>query len=337
MMGYAMGPGRATRSIFTALLALAAAAATAQDSNYQPPHHGEPAPFFQSLSDADAIRYADAGIQIEHDHPATWALAEHRRLDHALAQLQPQRKGVVDAYVVAVALDSDPNFGKEAREAARVLSRRYDAAGRTIVLAGSDGTSDSNLPMGSPDNISAALARVAELMDPNEDVLVLYTTSHGAPLGIVYNDADQGFGIISPTRLAATIDGLGIKRRVVILSACYAGVFVPSLAGPDTAVLTAASADRTSFGCRADSDWTFFGDALVNHALRKAQSLDAAGHEAAALIAGWEAQGKLVPSQPQMEIGASAAAWLAILDRRTPRETTAPVGRPAVTLLEATR
>ena len=80
--------------------------------------------------------------------------------------MQPQRKGVVDAYVVAVALDSDPVFSREAREAGKVLSRRYDAAGRTIVLAGTDGSGDSKLPRGSPDNIAAALARVAEVMDP---------------------------------------------------------------------------------------------------------------------------------------------------------------------------
>lgn len=322
------------RIMLAGAFALVAASAVAQSGGYQAPRHGLPAPFLKALDPAEVIRYADAGIQIEHDHPATWALAEHRRLDKALAALQPQRKGVVDAYVVAVALDSDPNFGKEAREAARVLSRRYDAAGRTIVLAGSDGAADSDLPMGSPDHISAALSRVAELMDPAEDVLVLYTTSHGAPLGIVYNDADQGFGIISPTRLAAQIEGLGIKRRVVILSACYAGVFVPALAGPDTAVLTAASSDRTSFGCQADNDWTFFGDALVNHALRKAQPLDAAAREAAALIGQWEAKGKLTPSQPQIQIGANAALWLAILDKRTPRETSASVGRPAITLLD---
>jgi hypothetical protein len=293
-----MGRRVTVAMVLALVLVLAASSAPAQDSGYEAPHHGPPSPFFQTMGPADAIRYADAGIQIEHDHPVGWALAEHRRLDHALAALQPQRKGVVDAYVVAVALDSDPNFGKEAREAARVLSR------------------------------------AAELMNPDEDVLVLYTTSHGAPLGIVYNDADQGFGIISPTRLAALIDGLGIKRRVVIISACFSGVFVPALAGPDTAILTAASSDRTSFGCQADSDWTFFGDALVNHALRKAQPLDAAGREAAALIADWEARGNLTPSQPQMQVGESAAQWLAILDKRTPRETSASVGVPAVSLLD---
>lgn len=327
--------GGAVKVLLAGALLPMAGIGAAQDPNYQPPHHGAPPPFLQNLGPADVIRYADAGIQIEHDHPATWSLAEHRRLDAALAQLKPQRKGVVDAYVVAVALDSDPNFGKEAREAARVLARRYDAAaGHMIVLAGSDGSADSALPMGSPDNVSAALARVAELMDPDEDVLVLYTTSHGAPLGIVYNDADQGFGVMSPNRLAAIIDGLGIKRRVVIISACYAGIFVPALAGPDTAVITAADAQHTSFGCQADADWTFFGDALVNHALRKAQPLDAAAREATGLIAQWETRGKLVPSNPQTSIGASAALWLAALDKRTPRDTTPSVGRPATTLLD---
>ena len=37
--------------------------------------------------------------------------------------------GVVDAYVVVAALDADPVFNREAREAGRVLARRFDAAG----------------------------------------------------------------------------------------------------------------------------------------------------------------------------------------------------------------
>src|SRR3546814_18008485 len=70
----------------------------------------------------------------------------------------------------------------------------------------------------------------------------------------------------------------------LLLSACHAGVFVPFLRSPDTAIVTAASADRTSFGCRAQNDWTFFGDALINHALRKPQPLMVAAEEARRLI-----------------------------------------------------
>src|SRR5690606_3024205 len=109
----------------------------------------------------------------------------------------PQRRGTVDAYVVAIALDSDPVFAREAREAGRVLSRRYDAAGRTITLAGPDGRS-GGLPKGSITSLTLALARIAELMDPNEDVLVLYSTSHGAPVGLAYHEGDTGYGILSP-------------------------------------------------------------------------------------------------------------------------------------------
>ena len=178
-------------------------------------------------------------------------LDEHRKLDRALRALGPQRAGAVDAYVVSIALDSDPVFGREARVAGDVLARRYGAAGRTIVLAGTDGTAPSALPRGTPGTLAIALARVAELMDENEDALILYTTSHGAPFGLYYNDADNGFGAVSPNRLRSMLDGLGIRNRLLILSACYSGVFVPVLRSDTTAIITAASHDRTSFGCQA--------------------------------------------------------------------------------------
>ncbi|MFL0412422.1 C13 family peptidase [uncultured Sphingomonas sp.] len=319
------------KKLITLLLATVAGMAPAQ--TYQPPQHTRPVPLVARGGETELVQLADQGGAIEHDRSAAWLLAEHRRLATTLAKIQPQRRGTVDAYVVAAALDSDPVFGREAREAGRVLAQRYGAEGRTIVLAGTDGSADSNLPMGSPANIDMALARVAELMDPVEDVLVLYTTSHGARFGIVYNDADQGFGAISPTRLWTTLSQLGIRNRLILISACYAGVFVPLLSSDTTAIVTAASSTKTSFGCQADNDWTFFGDALVNHALRKPQPLAAAADEAVKTIASWERDGRLEPSEPQVSIGAGAARWLAALDARAPRVASAPVGRPANAVL----
>ena len=319
-------------------LVLAAAllplAASAQVPGYRPAPHQFAPPLVDRASDAELAELADQGITVEHDRAPADALAEHRRLDAALRSLQPQRPGVVDAYVVAVALDSDPVFGREAREAGRVLTRRYGAGGHSVVLAGTDGSAASGLPMGSPGNLDAVLARVAELMDPREDVLVLYTTSHGAPFGIVYNDGDQGFGAISPTKLWRTLSTMGIRNRLLMVSACFSGAFVPLLASDTTAILTASSADRTSFGCQADSDWTFFGDALINHGLRKPVPLAAAAAEATGLIGGWEAQGKLTPSQPQVSIGAGTQTWLAALEAHLPPATPL-VGKPATGALEA--
>ena len=317
------------------LAAFTASASAAQQVPYQPPQHTVPSPLFADKSPTLIGLQGDGGTQLERNRPPRWDLAEHRRLAAALAALKPQRKGVVDAYVIAVSLDSDPVFGREAREAGKVLARRYDAEGRTLTLAGTDGSAESSLPHGSPETLSIALARVAELLDPEEDVLILYSTSHGAPFGLSYHDGDQGYGVISPFRLWSVLNELGLERRMVILSACYSGVFLPLLSSASSVVMTAASHERTSFGCRAENDWTFFGDALINHELRKPQPLRAAFDSARTLVAGWETAGKLVESNPQITMGAQAEAWLAVLEARMPKAASAPVGRPATDALKA--
>jgi hypothetical protein len=324
---------RSILGVIAACCGLVGSALVAQQAPYDAPRHTQAPPTIATSSE-ELNGFADLGISTERDRAPDWQLAEHRRLDATLAAIPAQHKGVVDVYVLAVGLDSDPVFGREAREAGRVLARRYGAEARTVVLAGTDGSGETRLPRGSPDNIAMVLARFAEVMDKSEDVVVLYTTSHGAQIGIAYNDADQGYGFISPSRLWSMFGSLGIERRLVIVSACFSGVFVPMLATDDSAIITAADSEHTSFGCQADSDWTFFGDALINHALRKRQSLQAAGEEARGLVAGWEARGNITPSNPQIAIGSRAHLWLDALDGRVPAATTAPVGKPAVSLLD---
>lgn len=322
------------RAIAALALILPGAAATqrgpAGAQAYRAPRHSAQSPLITGGSPREVMARADAGTQIERDRAPAAELDEHRKLDRALRALAPQRPGIVDAYVVSIALDSDPVFGREARVAGDVLRRRYGALGRTIVLAGSDGSAPSALPRGSPATFAIALARIAELMDKNEDVLVVYTTSHGASFGLYYNDGDNGYGAVSPNRMAAMLDQLGLSNRLLILSACYSGVFVPRLRSDSSVIVTAASSDRSSFGCLAENDWTFFGDAMINHALRKPQPLGAAFAEANGLVAGWEAQLRVQPSRPQVFMGAGVARWLEPLERRTPRTATAPVGRPAL-------
>ncbi len=319
-----------TRMRTIAALALILCAVAATPQAYQPPRHTARSIELASGSPLDVARRADAGTQIERDRAPAAELDEHRKLDRALRALTPQRAGTVDAYVVSIALDSDPVFGREARAAGAVLQRRYGAVGKTIVLAGSDGAAPSTLPRGSPATLAIALARVAELMDKREDVLVLYTTSHGSPMGLYYNDGDSGFGFVSPNRLHAMLDQLGLANRLLILSACYSGVFVPRLRSAGSAIITAASHDRTSFGCVAQNDWTYFGDAMINHALRRPQSLVAAFTEARTLVGEWEAQSRVMPSQPQFYLGGETSRWLSAIERRVPPTATQPIGRPAI-------
>ena len=278
------------------------------------------------------ILTASAATPQIHQPPAgaPFGPQEEQRLDTALRRLAPQRPGTVDAYVIAIALDSDPVFAREARAAGDVLQRRYDAVGRTIILAGSGGDSDRPSPSGSPASLVRAMARIAELMDESEDVLVLYSTSHGTPLGLTWREGDRDMASITPKQMRDWLDRNGIRNRLLILSACFSGIFVPGLQTSNSVIVTAAARDRISFGCFADNDWTFFGDAMINHALRKPQSLGAAYAEATALVSEWERRFEVTPSQPQIFLGAASAHWLAPLERRMPRSATEPVGRPAV-------
>ena len=283
------------------------------------------------------ILTASAATPQIHQPPAgaPFGPQEEQRLDTALRRLAPQRPGTVDAYVIAIALDSDPVFAREARAAGDVLQRRYDAVGRTIILAGSGGDSDRPSPSGSPASLVRAMARIAELMDESEDVLVLYSTSHGTPLGLTWREGDRDMASITPKQMREWLDRHGIRNRLLILSACFSGIFVPGLQTSNSVIVTAAARDRISFGCFADNDWTFFGDAMINHALRKPQSLGAAYAEATALVSEWERRFEVTPSQPQIFLGAASARWLAPLERRMPRSATEPVGRPAVESSEA--
>jgi hypothetical protein len=251
------------------------------------------------------------------------------RLAAALASLQPQRPGVVDAYVIVVALDDEPVFGREAREAGRVLEQRFDAVGRTLVLAGDEGNDRADAA-GSTGHLAVTLEHAAQLMDENEDVLVLYSTSHGLPdKGLVYRVAGKEVETIGPERLASLLEPHGFRNRLLMIQACYSGQFVPLLASPGTVLLTAASAERPSFGCHPGNDWTLFGDALVNHAFRAPGPLVVQFSRAVGLITLTEMHLGMPASNPQLSIG-DETDWIGELDRRAPTRSGKPVGRPTL-------
>jgi hypothetical protein len=252
---------------------------------------------------------------------------DERRLQSALAHLQPQRPGTVDAYVVVAALDADPVFNREAREAGRVLGRRFDAEGRTFVLANDEGGDRADAPT-TPEGLARAIGSVAALMNREEDVLVLYTTSHGSPrAGLNFRDPARGAAVIAPAQLAAMLQQSGAKNRLIILQACFSGQFVDALAAPRTVVATASSSMKSSFGCSAGNDWTFFGYALINQAMRQPDSFVRQFRRAFVTILGWEQRAGFESSNPQLSVGAETAGWLAALDAREPRTATAPVGQ----------
>ena len=108
--------------------------------------------------------------------------------------------------------------------------------------------------------------------------------------------------------LRKALDDSGIKWRVIVISACHSGAFIPALADESTAIFTSAEADRASFGCGDDNEITEFGAAFVRDALPHATSLEAAFGQAKAALAESERRQHVQPSSPQARVGAAISA-----------------------------
>src|SRR5262249_49506715 len=112
---------------------------------------------------------------------------------------------------------------------------------------------------------------------------------------------------LTPAMLRSMLDRYGIQNSVIVVSACHSGSFIPALASPKRLVIAAARADRTSFGCDDKREWTYFGDAYFNKALREETSFKRAFERARQLVQQWEADERLIPSLPQMMGGEALA------------------------------
>jgi hypothetical protein len=101
------------------------------------------------------------------------------------------------------------------------------------------------------------------------------------------------------------LDTSGIRWRIVVVSACYSGGFIDALKNDRTLVITASDASHASFGCGSESDFTYFGKAYFDQALRKQHSFIAAFEDARRIIAERELGEGRTPSNPQMYVGSA--------------------------------
>lgn len=237
-------------------------------------------------------------------------------LESTLASIPAGRPGVPEFYTVALGGDGSQDvFLREVTGADRLLHERFDAQGH-VVLVNNPETID-RLPMASMTALKRTLAVMGERMNRNEDVLLLFLTSHGA--------ADFRFDLslwpytfdpITPETLGAALDEAGIRYRAIVVSACYSGGFVQRMATPETLVMSASRADRNSHGCSQSAEWTFFGRALFVDALTQTHSLEAAFALAKDAVASREAEEGLKPSVPQMAVGDAVRPVLQAIERR---------------------
>lgn len=214
-------------------------------------------------------------------------------------------------------------FAEEIKFGARVVAGRLNVVERQLLLM-NDRRDLKTYPIATVTSLAYGLKVIGQKMNPERDILFLALSSHGSsdPEISVSNgalDLEQ----VTGENLSAALQASGIKRRIIVISACHAGAFIPALQNPDSIIITAAAADKTSFGCSDDRDLTYFGEAFYRDALPKAPTLEDAFNQAKAAIALRETQEHQKTSDPQAYFGSD-------LERVLAGNPMAPPGAPLV-------
>ncbi len=205
-------------------------------------------------------------------------------------------------------------FAEEIELAAQRIADRYSAAQRRVLLLNDRRDVDSH-PLATVAGLQLALKTVAAKMDVEQDVLFLSLSSHGDDEpSLSVSNAGMDLRDLSGSDLAAALQASGIKWKVIVISACHAGAFIDALRDDNTVILTAAAADRTSFGCSDDRDLTYFGEAFYRDALPRSATLREAFSQAAADIASREKREGVRASHPQAFFGPAMEKKLAEID-----------------------
>jgi hypothetical protein len=237
--------------------------------------------------------------------------AQPKLVQAEISKLAPRQNGTTGVYAIGVAgWASQDVFVKELDGGLAVLGRALPIKDKTIRLINRRDTAET-VPLATPQNFAAAVHGVAAAMNKDEDVLVILMTSHGEQTGFALQFPGEQTAELTPQQVASALDREGVKNRVVIVSACYSGIFVPPLANDTTIVMTASDAKNTSFGCAPERDWTYFGDALFQQSLQPGTDLRQAFDHARVLISGWEMMDRVRPSNPQGHFGPALVEKLA--------------------------
>jgi hypothetical protein len=168
-------------------------------------------------------------------------------------------------------------------------------------LSASPGPGD---PTVEPASAARILQRIASLQARPGEACLVFITSHG----------NRGEGIwlgysgehLRPASLAQALSaGCAAVPTVVILSSCYSGAFAGgAMRAVNRVILSAARADRPSFGCQADRTYTVFDECLLA-ALPRSPTWRAVYGASLGCVQAREKQLSVLPSQPQASFGAA--------------------------------
>jgi hypothetical protein len=235
------------------------------------------------------------------------------RIDNAVDAIERPDVPAAAFFVGFAGVGEQRVFAREISLAARVLGTKYGSGLQSIELV-NDQRDLASHPFASATALRRTLAKLSQKMHRDQDVLFLALSSHGSEDGaIAVSNGGIPLNDLSAADLADALRESGIRWRVIIVSACYSGLFIDPLKDDHTIVITASAANRTSFGCSDDRDLTYFGEAFYRDSLPDTPDLKAAFQRMKGIIARRERDEGIEPSYPQAYFGSAMDRHLRVL------------------------
>ena len=243
-------------------------------------------------------RVRDADGKLLPDSLELGLLAQGRLLDDALFNV-PASTPAVELYTLTLGGDGKQSvFLRESDYVSNMLSSRFGAFGQIRLVNHRDHLVDR--PMATRENLRRAAQTLAERSGP-EDLIFIYLTSHGtSEHELVLDQPRMELSDLPADELAAVLAPLKSRDKIIVISSCYSGGFIPALKDERTLIMTASRADRVSFGCSEEANFTYFGDALFAQALNQTDDLEQAFKLAKATVAERELADSFEASEPQI-------------------------------------
>jgi hypothetical protein len=243
-------------------------------------------------------RVRDADGKLLPDSLELGLLAQGRLLNDALSNV-PASTPAVELYTLTLGGDGKQSvFLRESDYVSNMLSSRFGAFGQIRLVNHRDHLVDR--PMATRENLRRAAATLAERSGP-EDLIFIYLTSHGSSEHeLVLDQPRMELSDLPADELATVLSPLKNRDKIIVISSCYSGGFIPALKDERTLIMTASRADRVSFGCSEEANFTYFGDALFAQALNQTDDLEQAFKLARATVAERELADSFEASEPQI-------------------------------------
>jgi len=194
---------------------------------------------------------------------------------------------------------ADPVFERDVVTFNRAFAQAYGTPEDAALFA----FESRRLADPSVDVMRQEVSGMAQAAVDGRDIVVVMLTSHGSPdVLAVKTSANGPVSGVSADGVAEFLAPLNNDLQIIILQACFSGSLIDELRSPNRIIMTAAAADRSSFGCNPESDNTWFIRNL-NRAMGMGGSWQQVFARTQALVAQDEANVGVPASNPQSFVG----------------------------------